>query len=172
MRFERLNVHHSESLLAFETENDQFFSRVIAPRDRQFLTSAGIKAHISQCVAEHRERRSVFYVLVDENRIVARANMRNITAQRDAEIGYRVAEREIGRGIATRCVNHLVDKGRQKGLSTLVAYVMDNNPASERVLVKSGFIRRKCLPHYYQHQQQALDGFMYMREINASPSKI
>jgi ribosomal-protein-alanine N-acetyltransferase len=163
MRFERLNVHHSESLLAFETENDQFFSRVIAPRDRQFLSSAGIKAHISQCVAEHCEKRSVFYVLVDEHRIVARANMRNINAQREAEIGYRVAEREIGRGIATHCVNHLIDTGRKKGLTALVAYVMDNSPVSEPVLVKNGFIRSKCLPHYYQHQQQVLDGFMYIR---------
>jgi ribosomal-protein-alanine N-acetyltransferase len=57
-----------------------------------------------------------------------------------AAVGYRVAERVSGRGVATSGVRSLCRIARQDfGLSILTAATSNGNLASQRVLVKAGF---------------------------------
>ena len=165
MNFERLAPHHAEPLLKFELDNHAFFSQYITPRSHEFLTVEGILLHIGQSV-EHMQNGSVrSYVLLNDSQIVARANIRNIVRNKHGEIGYRVAQKVSGKGFATLCVQYLLERATQIGLAHLNAFVMDNNPASERVLVKNGFELTRKMPNCYEHGNQPLNGLHYTRAL-------
>ncbi|WP_334050479.1 GNAT family N-acetyltransferase [Alteromonas gracilis] len=52
---------------------------------------------------------------------------------------YRVAEKESGKGIASHCVSFLINEAKRMGITLLNAEVVDNNPASGKILIKSAF---------------------------------
>jgi ribosomal-protein-alanine N-acetyltransferase len=59
----------------------------------------------------------------------------------EAELGYRVAERAAGRGLATECVEQLcILAAVRHGVRTIEAATSDGNVASQRVLAKTGFV--------------------------------
>ena len=154
MHFENVAEKHVLSLLEFERSNKAYFELSIAPRGSSFYSLDGVGYHISELLYLQQQKRAWGYVLVDElrnNQIVARANIKN-RAGNEAEIGYRVAEKESGKGIASRCVLFLIDEAKRMGITLLNAEVMDNNPASEKVLIKSGFSPTQCFRRKYQHQ--------------------
>jgi ribosomal-protein-alanine N-acetyltransferase len=58
-----------------------------------------------------------------------------------AELGYRVAQQVAGRGVATSTVLELCRLAAARhGLHTLKAAVTHDNVASQKVLVKAGFV--------------------------------
>lgn len=133
---------HAAALLHFEQENKVWFEQMIAPRSPSFYTDEGVVQHIETCLADLR--RGLMYPLVAwlDNRIVARANLRDISfAEGSAAIGYRVAEAYGGQGIASSCVVKLEEVATGTlGLAMLRADVLDNNPVSKYILEKHGFI--------------------------------
>ena len=154
MHFESVAEKHVLSLLEFERINKRYFEMSIAPREAAFYSIDGVGNHVSELRYLKQQGRAWGYVLVDKqrnNQVVARANIKNRQGNR-AEIGYRVAEKESGKGIASRCVLFLIDEAKNMGITTLCAEVMDNNPASEKVLIKSGFNPTLCFYRKYQHQ--------------------
>ena len=82
----------------------------------------------------------VFFVLVDcDGSIVGRFNLYDLD-NGAAEVGYRVAERVAGRGVATEALSNLCRKAADDhGLRTLTAGTSPANVASQRVLEKAGF---------------------------------
>lgn len=154
MHFESVAEKHVLSLLEFERSNKAYFEMSIAPREATFYSIDGVGYHVSELLYLQHQKKAWGYVLVDEQRnkqILARANIRNRAGDK-AEIGYRVAEKECGKGIASRCVSFLIDEAKSKGLKWLTAEVMDNNPASEKVLIKNGFSPKQCFRRKYQHK--------------------
>jgi ribosomal-protein-alanine N-acetyltransferase len=91
-------------------------------------------------MAEQEAGTSAFYVSLDEQGALAgRFNLYRIS-DGTAEVGYRVAERVSGRGVATSGVLALCRIAREDfGLSTLTAATGNENVASQRVLIKAGF---------------------------------
>ena len=72
--------------------------------------------------------------------MVGRFNLYNIQCG-TADVGYRVAERVSGGGVATAGLLELCRIASEAiGLRRLTAAVSDENVASRRVLVKAGFI--------------------------------
>ncbi|HXJ24763.1 MAG TPA: GNAT family N-acetyltransferase, partial [Streptosporangiaceae bacterium] len=58
-----------------------------------------------------------------------------------AVLGYRVAQRAAGRGVATASVRELCQiAAARHGLRTLRAATSHDNAASQRVLAKAGFV--------------------------------
>ena len=57
----------------------------------------------------------------------------------DAEIGYWVAPKHRGRGVAGQTLTLAVDVARALGLRRLRAKTVEENPASQQVLIKAGF---------------------------------
>ena len=65
------------------------------------------------------------------------------------ELGYWIAPRDWGRGLATEACQALIQIARALGLSRIHASVFDDNPASARVLEKLGFVATPFRePHY------------------------
>lgn len=137
-------------LLQFERDNRRWFEAHIDPRGDDFYTRDGVRAHIEQYLDGYARATWHPCVIVDRSEaIVGRANLKEIDlAKGMAEIGYRVAQRTAGQGLATQAVRYLTTLARTEWrLNQLFAHVSTQNTASARVLEKCGFVRAACLPN-------------------------
>ena len=92
-------------------------------------------------LAEQEAGIGAFYVLVaGDDSVLGRFNL--IFAEDGAaELGYRVAQHVAGRGVATAAVRELCRLAAARhGLRTLRAATSRENVASQKVLVKAGFV--------------------------------
>lgn len=139
MNFETLSKSHSAQLLKFEEQNRQWFESLIEPRGCDFYSSDGVDLHIDRLLTQMRHGTAYSSVLVKNDRIVARANLKDISTD-SAYVGYRVAKDFTSQGIASYCLSQLILIAKEQfRLKRLNAQVLDNNPASVRVLQKVGF---------------------------------
>jgi ribosomal-protein-alanine N-acetyltransferase len=92
-------------------------------------------------LAEQAAGTSAFYVYVDDDgAILGRFNLYDI-ADGAAKLGYRVAQRAAGRGVATAAARDLCGLAATRhGLRVLTAATSRANVASQRVLLKVGFV--------------------------------
>lgn len=83
------------------------------------------------------------------------------------EVGYALGRAHWGRGLATEAVEALIGFARELGLEALDAYSFPDNPASARVLVKTGFAERGLVRRDYpergglrqvRHFRKSLEG--------------
>jgi ribosomal-protein-alanine N-acetyltransferase len=135
---QRLTSDHREAVLAFELENRAYFATSVTDRGDEFY--ARFAERYRALLHEQDAGICAFYVLVDrDGSVVGRFNLYDLE-NGAAEVGYRVAERVAGRGVATEALANLCRKAAQDhGLRTLTAGTSTANVASQRVLQKAGF---------------------------------
>jgi ribosomal-protein-alanine N-acetyltransferase len=135
-----LRSDHEAAVLAFEQENRAYFARSINDRGDPYFE--GFAEQHRELIAAQVSGRGAFYVSVDaHDAVVGRFNLYDI---RDgtANVGYRVAERVSGQGVATTGLRELCRIAREDiALRTLTAAAGDENLASQRVLARAGFVR-------------------------------
>jgi RimJ/RimL family protein N-acetyltransferase len=136
---ERLHAGHAPAVLAFELVNRAYFAASISDRGDEFFDR--FPDRHSASLAEQEAGTCAFYVLVaDDGSVLGRFNLYDIE-DRTARLGYRVAERVAGRGVATRSVGELCRIAAARyGLCTLRAATSHDNAASQKVLTKAGFV--------------------------------
>jgi ribosomal-protein-alanine N-acetyltransferase len=136
---QRLRADHAPAVLAFEVANRAYFAASISDRGEEYFDRFG-EQHEAR-LAEQASGTSAFYVLVDEDgSVLGRFNLVDIE-DGTADLGYRVAERVAGHGVATSTVQELcVVAATELGLHVLRAAVTHENVASQRVLIKAGFV--------------------------------
>lgn len=135
---QQLRADHKAAVLAFELANRAYFAAFISDRgDSYFEQFADRYASV---LAEQDAGNGAFFVLVDEDSsILGRFNLYDI-ADGTARLGYRVAQRVAGRGVAASTVQDLCRLAATKyGLRTLRAATARANVASQKVLTKAGF---------------------------------
>ena len=130
---------HAAAVLAFEVANRAYFAASISDRGEEFFDR--FAEGYSGLLAEQEAGIGAYYVLVDEDgSVVGRFNLYRLD-DGAAELGYRVAQRVAGRGVATAAVQELCRlASAHHGLRTLRAAVGSDNAASRRVLAKAGFV--------------------------------
>jgi ribosomal-protein-alanine N-acetyltransferase len=123
-----LHVGHAPAVLAFELANRSYFA-------------ASIPDRYDASLAEQEAGICAFYVLVAEDgSVLGRFNLYDLE-DATARLGYRVAERVAGRGVATTAVRELCRTATAgHGLRTLRAATSHDNAASQKVLTKAGFV--------------------------------
>jgi len=138
-RLERLQAGHAPAVLAFERDNRTYFAASISDRGDEFF--AEFPSRYSAMLAEQEAGTGAFYVLVAEDgSVLGRFNLYGL-ADGTAVLGYRVAQRAAGRGVATASVRELCQiAAARHGLRTLRAATSHDNAASQRVLAKAGFV--------------------------------
>ena len=139
-RLERLHANHAAALLAFELENREYFAQLVPDRGDAYFTDFGER---HQALLHEQDAGTIqFHVVVDEDgTIIGRVNLVDIE-DGTADLGYRVAERAAGKGVATAAVAEVCALAVSSyGLSTLYAETTQDNPASMNVLERSGFER-------------------------------
>jgi ribosomal-protein-alanine N-acetyltransferase len=140
---QRLRADHAPAVLAFELANRAYFAASISDRGDDYYDQ--FTDRHNALLAEHDAGTGAFHVLVAEDgSVLGRFNL--IFAEDGiAELGYRVAQHVAGRGVATATVQELCglaasQYASQYGLRTLRAAASLENVASQKVLIKAGFI--------------------------------
>jgi ribosomal-protein-alanine N-acetyltransferase len=136
---EQLRADHAPAVLAFELANRAYFAASVSDRGDEYFEQFADRH--SAMVADQEARTCAFYVLVDdEGEILGRFNLYDFK-DGSANLGYRVAERAAGRGVATAAVLDLCPIAAERhGLHTLRAAASHQNTASQKVLTKAGFV--------------------------------
>ena len=134
-----LRADHGQAVLTFELANRAYFAASISDRGDEFYDQ--FTERHNALLAEQEAGTSAFYVLVGEDgSVLGRFNLYNIK-DGTAELGYRVAQRVAGRGVATATVRELSQLvAARYGLRTLKAMTTHDNVASQKVLTKAGFV--------------------------------
>jgi ribosomal-protein-alanine N-acetyltransferase len=136
---QRLRFDHEAAVLTFEQENREYFAEWVSDRGDDFYQEFAERHRA--LLAEQEAGDCVFHVLVDDDgTVVGRFNLYDLV-DGVAEVGYRVAQRVSGHGVATSGLRNLCRiAGEEYGLRTLRAAASNGNVASQRVLAKAGFV--------------------------------
>lgn len=136
---QRLRAGHAPAVLAFELANRAYFAASISDRGDEFYER--FTEQHNALLAEQEAGTCAFHVLVgDDGSVLGRFNLVGIE-DGTAELGYRVAQRVAGRGVATATVRELCQLAAgQYGLRMLRAATTRENVASQKVLTKAGFV--------------------------------
>jgi [ribosomal protein S5]-alanine N-acetyltransferase len=136
---QRLRAEHGPQIFAFEVENRAYFAASISDRGDDYFEHFNDRH--SELVAEQERGLCAYYVLVEaDGSVIGRFNLLAIK-DGASELGYRVAQRVAGRGVATAAVLDVCRlAASQLGLRTLTARATYGNVASRKVLIKAGFI--------------------------------
>lgn len=157
MQFELISKHHVKQLLCFELENRSWFESVIEPRDNAFYSELGVSSHIDSEIEKVNSGSAFCALLIKDNKIVARANLRDVCADK-AFVGYRVSKNFISQGYASFCLASLIKIAKTEfGIKTLEAKVLENNPASKHILLKHGFEVVGRQPNFLTLNSKQLD---------------
>jgi len=148
MKFEILSRHHLKQLLDFELKNKSWFESLIEPRDIKFYSEKGVSQHIEMHIDNMNSGSAFCGVLVRNNTIVARGNLKDISSK-EAFVGYRVSKQFVSQGLASFCLIELIKIAQNKfDIQVLKAQVLDNNPASKHILIKQGFEAVVNIPNF------------------------
>ena len=134
---QRLRAGHAQAVLAFELAYRAYVAMFISDRGDEFFDQF-TEWHIALLVEQEAGLCACYVLVGDDGSVLGRFNLYDI---RDgtAVLGYRVAERVAGRGVATAAVRELCQRAAPHGLRTLKAATSHDNVASQRVLAKAGF---------------------------------
>ena len=134
-----LRLDHASALLAFERENRAYFAAVVPDRGDEFF--AEFDTQYAQLLEFQANGTDYFHLLVTEGgEVVGRVNLFRV-ADGSAELGYRIAQKAAGRGLATAAVRKVRElAATDYGLTRLHARVTLDNPASRKVLEHNGFV--------------------------------
>ncbi|MEU9090052.1 GNAT family N-acetyltransferase [Streptomyces sp. NPDC048428] len=161
---QRLRPDHAPALLAFEEENRAFFAASVPDRGDDYFTH--FAARHASLLAEQATGACHFHVLVTEDgEVLGRFNLMDV-ADGAAELGFRLAEKATGRGLATLTIRELFTLCTTAyALTTLRAGATVTNTASRSVLTRTGFV--------LTGEELVLGGERgvgYVRELAAGPS--
>jgi [ribosomal protein S5]-alanine N-acetyltransferase len=136
---EQLHAGHAAAVLAFELANRAYFAASVNDRGDEFFDQ--FPDRHSAMLAQQEAGTCAFYVLVaDDGSVAGRFNLYDFE-DGTANLGYRVAQQVVGRGVATATVRELCRIAAARyGLRTLRAATSHDNVASQKVLTKAGFV--------------------------------
>ncbi|WP_424982786.1 GNAT family N-acetyltransferase [Maritalea sp. S77] len=132
-----IHLDHVPALLRFERSNADYFEQFVPPRPLKMLTDKGMLDAVNALCEEAQSGQGAYFVVLEQDEVIARLNL-TYDGER-ADIGYRVGEGHVGKGLATQMVQHALDKLKDDGFDVVTAHALSSNPGSVRVLEKCGF---------------------------------
>jgi [ribosomal protein S5]-alanine N-acetyltransferase len=134
-----LRIDHAPALLAFELENRAYFAAAVPDRGDAYF--AEFDERHRELLMWQADGTDLYHVLVQaDGAIVGRVNLFEV-ADGSADLGYRIAERATGRGLATAAVRQVCALAvAEYGLTELRAAARAENAGSRTVLVRTGFV--------------------------------
>jgi ribosomal-protein-alanine N-acetyltransferase len=146
-------------LVPLVVENRTFLAPFEPDREERFFTIDGQREWI-----ENDGIRA--FAILDGNRIAGTVTLSNIVRGplQSANLGFWVAERLSGRGLATRAVGEAADIAfGELGLHRLEAGTLVDNVPSQRVLEKNGFERIGLARRYLRIAGEWRDHLLFQR---------
>ncbi|MFE8702149.1 GNAT family N-acetyltransferase [Cytobacillus sp. FJAT-54145] len=142
IRIEALKKGDEDQLFAFECENREFFESMVPGRGEEYYEFTHFSKVLDALLKEQQEGTDYYYLIKNDiNQIVGRMNLVNINSEElSAQVGYRIGEKFLGQGIASKALNLLINEGTQKKVHTFHAKTTSNNIPSQKVLEKNKFV--------------------------------
>ncbi|WHT22506.1 GNAT family N-acetyltransferase [Crossiella sp. CA-258035] len=133
-----LHTDHAPAVLAFELANRAYFAASVPDRGDDYF--ANFAERHQALLAEQEAGICRFHLLLAEDgEVLGRINLLDL-ADGSAELGFRIAEKAAGRGLATSAVNQICAlAATDYGLTSLRARAAVHNAGSRAVLTKAGF---------------------------------
>jgi len=132
-----LTADDAGELAALLVENRAFLAPFEPPREERFYTVDGQLERL-----EREDKRG--FAILDDGQIAGTVTLSNVVRGplQSANLGYWIAERANGKGLATAAVGELIPIAfGELGLHRLEAGTLVDNVGSQRVLEKNGFER-------------------------------
>ncbi|WP_413374900.1 GNAT family N-acetyltransferase [Alkalihalobacillus sp. 1P02AB] len=138
-----LTQEDEKKLFEFEKENRVYFEQMVPERGHDYYDYAIFQKRHAALLAEQEQQQSYFFLIKDEyGQIIGRMNVTDIGEQtKSGEVGYRIGERFVGRGLASFALKLLIAKAPSFNLKQLTAKTTSNNVASQKILEKNNFNR-------------------------------
>jgi ribosomal-protein-alanine N-acetyltransferase len=134
---ERLRLDHAPALLAFERENRAYFAATIPDRGDDYFVEFDERHRA--LLAEQDTGACHFHLVIDGGEVLGRVNLVDV-AHGSAALGFRIASKAAGRGLATAAVGEVVVLATTAyGLTALRAAAAVGNIGSQKVLIRNGF---------------------------------
>jgi ribosomal-protein-alanine N-acetyltransferase len=149
-------------LAALLVENREFLAPFEPLRNDHFFTSDGQRERIERRTAKG-------FAIVADDRIAGTVTISNVVYGpfRSGTLGYWVAERLGGRGLATRAIGEVVELAFDElGLHRLEAATLVDNVPSRRVLEKNDFERIGLARRYLEIAGEWRDHLLFQRTAN------
>jgi ribosomal-protein-alanine N-acetyltransferase len=136
---ERLRLDHAGAVLVFELENRAYFAASVSDRGDDYF--AEFHEQFRALLAEQETGVCHFHVVVgDDGEVLGRVNLVDV-AGGSADLGFRIAQKAAGQGLATAAVRQMcVTAARDYGLHSLRASAAVDNAGSRAVLSRVGFV--------------------------------
>jgi ribosomal-protein-alanine N-acetyltransferase len=164
---QRLRADHAPAILDFEITNRAYFAASITDRGDEFFEQF-TERHNALLADQQAGHRACYVLVAEDGAVLGRFNLLFV-ADGVAELGYRVAQQAAGHGVATATVRDLCRlAASQHGVTTLKAATAENNAASQRVLLNSGFTPAGPAD---PADLGGKPGTWYQRDITAEPGR-
>lgn len=137
---ELLQDKDAQDLFDFESANRTFFEKMVPDRGNSYYEwETFMEGHL-ELLAEQAEGLCYFYLVKDVyGNIAGRVNLVDLdTEAATAEIGFRIGEAFVGKGIASSALKLLLST--ETDLKQIHAKTTTVNKSSQKVLAKNGFI--------------------------------
>ena len=150
---ELLSEENSLDVYSFEKENREYFERNLSPRPANYFESEVFK-EITRELLREQENHDVYMHLIRDAQgvMVGRINLSVLENNRKtAELGYRIGENVSNLGYASEAVKLVLEKAfTTYGFNRIIAGTATGNLASQRVLLKNGFIFSRVIENDLQ----------------------
>lgn len=150
---ELLSEANSLDVYSFEKENREYFERSLPPRPANYFDLEGFKEITRELLTEQDNHDAYMHLIRDSQGVmVGRINLSILENDRKtAELGYRIGENATNLGYASEAVKLILDKAfTTYGFNRIIAGTATDNLASQRVLLKNGFIFSRMIENDLQ----------------------
>lgn len=134
-----------DEMLAFETANRAFFEAHINARAASYYSTEGVRAAVAAAIEDARGDRAYQFLVRDaRGALVGRINLAQVKRAHfhSAVLGYRIGRDAGGKGYAGAAVKAVLALAfGQLGLLRIEADAGADNVASQRVLLRNGFVQ-------------------------------
>lgn len=162
-----ITIDDAPALAELVNESRAFLAPWEPIRPESFFTVAGQREVIDGLLERHRARLGLPHVvLAASGEVAGRITLDGITrgAFQSCGMGYWVAERHKGQGLATRAVAEMVRRAFEDlGLHRVEAGTLLHNARSQRVLEKNGFTSYGVAPQLVHIEGRWQDHLMFQR---------
>ena len=136
-----LQEKDAAELFNFEVQNRWFFEKMVPSRGDDYYSWEIFLERHRDLLNEQEHGLSQFYLVKDgTGKIAGRMNLIDIDKENSkAEIGFRIGEAHVGKGIGNSALRLLLDAPLT--VKRIAAKTTTVNIASQKVLEKNGFIR-------------------------------
>ncbi len=138
-------------------------------RAESWFTPAGQHERLTSSLERYKNGQVVPWVLAEGDRIVGQMTLSDLVPGpfRNADLGYWLAADAVGRGLATRAVEAVIEiSDTELKLHRIAASTLTNNAPSQRVLQRTGFVQIGFAPTYLHIAGAWQDCNLYQRILN------